>query len=435
MSVLMLVIGGGLGQGGSTPPPATGVYYPEDFGAVGDGVTDDTGSVNAAIQAAGSGEVVQLGSKTYLVKASYLKTDTYQPQGLRLKSGVTLKGSGEALTTLKLAPPPAGATFASTNGDAYYFTTNAAFHSVITGEGVSGVTVKDLTVDGDYENQINYSLHPYLTAQEGTLTPNVITYGIYFSGGSGNTVDSVTVKNMPSAGVCYKNSPLGLVQYSYFTRNIFGAVMLYTGSNDALVQFCTAYDNHCDPFRVKADDCVVQDCESSHTITNPGTAARGEADFAGFYIENGRRSRFVRCTAHNNPAYGIDIWNYEFTQSAATACVVEDCHVHHNGNGGVRCSQSYAQIKDNLIEYNGRTEAGHQDPTVRYPFGVVIKAGEQYNEITGNTVRNNAYQTVAFGGEGTVSNTTVTNNTVEGGGTLLYGFDGAGNTVSGNTHT
>jgi len=66
----------------------------KDFGAVGDGVTDDTAAIQAAIDSAGSNSVIQFGSETYLI-SSAIKIDGT----LRNLSGVNLVGTA----TLKLA--------------------------------------------------------------------------------------------------------------------------------------------------------------------------------------------------------------------------------------------------------------------------------------------------------------------------------------------
>lgn len=65
---------------------------PEEFGATGDGITDDQASIQAAIDSlvAGKGGVLRFSEKTYLIG----------PSGLKIGSQVELRGSGDA-TVLK----------------------------------------------------------------------------------------------------------------------------------------------------------------------------------------------------------------------------------------------------------------------------------------------------------------------------------------------
>lgn len=73
----------------------------KDFGAVGDGVTDDTAAIQATIDAAaaaGGGEVV-LAAGTYIVSGGEEPSDGC----LMLKSNVTLSGAGMGETVIKLA--------------------------------------------------------------------------------------------------------------------------------------------------------------------------------------------------------------------------------------------------------------------------------------------------------------------------------------------
>jgi len=77
------------------------IYEARDYGAVGDGSTDDTQAIQAAIDAA-----AQTGGQVHLAKGTYLITgDSSQSSspGLLLKSGVTLEGDSTEATHLKLA--------------------------------------------------------------------------------------------------------------------------------------------------------------------------------------------------------------------------------------------------------------------------------------------------------------------------------------------
>ena len=78
------------------------VYDVRDFGAVGDGVTDDTAAIQAAIDAAGAVE----GSRVYLPTGHWLVSPSEHAEGgcLLLASGVFLEGDGIGKTVITLAP-------------------------------------------------------------------------------------------------------------------------------------------------------------------------------------------------------------------------------------------------------------------------------------------------------------------------------------------
>uniref|UniRef100_UPI0035673F9A glycosyl hydrolase family 28-related protein n=1 Tax=Nocardioides sp. TaxID=35761 RepID=UPI0035673F9A len=67
------------------------------FGAVGDGVTDDTAAIQAAIDATASGGVCFLPAGTYLISASTAFIFKARP-------GVTLAGAGASVSRLRVAP-------------------------------------------------------------------------------------------------------------------------------------------------------------------------------------------------------------------------------------------------------------------------------------------------------------------------------------------
>lgn len=109
----------------SAPLPAPGAltHYGSGndvrrYGAVGDGVTDDTAAIQACMNANG---------------IAYFPAGTYLTGKLLLKSNQTLRGDGEALSILKLKP--------QTNDH------------LIAGSSVSGVLVEGLTLDHDGDNQ------------------------------------------------------------------------------------------------------------------------------------------------------------------------------------------------------------------------------------------------------------------------------------------
>jgi len=75
----------------------TGVLNVKDFGAVGDGTTDDTDAFNAAIAAATGGGIVFVPRGVYLI-------DPSPGRGIVLKTGINLIGEGDNATVLTAMP-------------------------------------------------------------------------------------------------------------------------------------------------------------------------------------------------------------------------------------------------------------------------------------------------------------------------------------------
>jgi hypothetical protein len=113
-------------------PPRTVLFNAKDYGAVGDGVTNDRPAIQAAIDAchtAGGGEV-SLPPGTYLINVH----PTLANVGVLLTNNVRLRGSGREATTLLLA--------SGANAHVVYFVDDS-----------SDVAVSDLTIDGNHSNQ------------------------------------------------------------------------------------------------------------------------------------------------------------------------------------------------------------------------------------------------------------------------------------------
>lgn len=190
---------------------------PQWWGAVGDGLTDDTAAIQAAITAAGSTHDV------------YLPGGTYMVVNVELLNGTHIKGAGRALTTLKMR---AGLTSSNylTDRTGHAFNGFTVLYSSYPSGGyngnlpLSGIEICDLTVDGNY------------TAQ--TLTES--GWGVYLNSVTKTRIERVTVQNCLNHGITAKESTYGVFSNLDLLSN--GHTTSGAGG-DGLVLLGACYDN------------------------------------------------------------------------------------------------------------------------------------------------------------------------------------------------
>jgi hypothetical protein len=179
----------------------------KDFGAVGDGVTDDTAEINnaiVAVNAAGGGTV-------FFPEGTYLVSAVSGSVAISLLSNVTLNGDGINATIIKLK--------------------NAGNAHVINATTASNVAITNLTVDGNRANQTS-SVHGIRGASvDGYFIENVevketYAYGIGFQSGTFKRIklNNVYVHDTGLDGIDLKNTNSNNedVQYSNITVRQWG---------------------------------------------------------------------------------------------------------------------------------------------------------------------------------------------------------------------
>lgn len=137
----------------------------KDFGAKGDGATDDTAAINSAIQAAAGGGIVFIPQGVFIADPGV---------GIILANSVTLQGAGHG-SVLKVK-----------NG-------SNVLNNFVKAELKSNITIRDLQIDGNRANQ-------------SSSDSQAVHYGIYIATSPNCRVQNVWVHHTTGVGVHIYNS-------------------------------------------------------------------------------------------------------------------------------------------------------------------------------------------------------------------------------------
>jgi hypothetical protein len=194
-----------------------------NYGATGDGVTDDTAAIQAAIDAcyAAGGGIVYLPPGQYVLGLSTLADELYNfgdavdvsvSCSLVLRDGVTLRGAGVGVTVL--LPDEANDCIAIADGN------NAC--------------VENLEIDGGFTTGNGHGIIQYLSADDDDTTIDNLTvrnvyvhdvgsYGIAFENGvfTNCLMENVRVYNTGADGIDVKNRSTGTDSKGIHLSNIY----------------------------------------------------------------------------------------------------------------------------------------------------------------------------------------------------------------------
>ena len=187
------------------------VFSVKDFGATGDGTTDDTAAINLAITAAntaGGGRVIIPAGATYIVTANTVSGIATGVAGIVLKSNVTLQIDG----TVKVK--------ASAYGGGAYFGAIRCLDAGISNAAIVGCG----TVDGNKANQTasTQCTNILLTA----VVDNLSIRGIQVINANGNGVLCNGTSAVPMTDVNYQNLRVSNCAYIGLQASQFNGLVI-----------------------------------------------------------------------------------------------------------------------------------------------------------------------------------------------------------------
>ena len=308
----------------------------KQFGAHGDGETNDSSAINNAITAL-SGKSINIPVGTYMLNAP-----------INVPANTQIVGSG-ADTVLK-------AISAINLND-----------NLIKLEGANNTALSNFTVDGNRSNQ-----------DESTYTQ----YGVYVSGSENVTLDGLTVKYANGVGIQVYNSRYCNIRNCDSSHNRYHAFECEQ-CQDCVFESSYGHDNDRHGIFVSPGEVggtgSINNVITGCTFNDNGQygVALG-IDAQGISIGLTRNNIISNCVIHNNGYYGVSIYRVDRTS-------VIGCDINGNGAFGIQIYRA----KENLIIGNRLQDDGHLN---RGGYSEIMLEG--YNDggaALNNMINNNIF--------------------------------------------
>jgi hypothetical protein len=265
-----------IGTGGTVtvtgPLNASGEFNVKTFGAKGDGITDDTAAIQAAIDAASTagGGVVFVPRGTYLVSIKRHPDLASVATALVMKSNVELRGAGNG-SEIKLGVVPNVIPAGCNVNWQLHVLSNSTPYDQTPGTTTTNIRITDLTVNGNAANQ--------------TFVPPNNSFQVFTGHARGVWITRVVSKNM------YGTAPAPPGETMHFECN---------GSTDVHYTDCEAYSDD------GGDTASGFSANVTTGVEYKGCVARNMKFGMGFTHWTSAHIRYVNCHAYNNGYAGFN---------------------------------------------------------------------------------------------------------------------------------
>lgn len=385
------------------------IFNVQNFGAKGDGITDDTAAIQSAIDAAAAAG----GGQVYVPTGTYIVSGGEEPSDgcLMLKSNVYLYGDGMGETSIKVA-------------DGSDTKITGIIRSAY-GEETHDFGVSHLTIDGNRDNttgKIDGWFNGYIPGEEG-YDSNVILDSVEIKDCSGYGFDpheqtvNMVIKNSVSHGNGLDGFVADFLSDSTFENNVaydndrhgFNVV---TSTHDFTLTNNVAYNNGGNGIVVQRGS---EDIPSPSNITITGGEVYGNGG-EGVLIKLSSDVTVSGVDIHDNASAGIRIYGSNHVEvtdntlnnNALGSAVPEIIIQSYDDTQGV--SGKYFNGSDNTIQ--GNTISGSHQST----YGVAERNedGTDRNAIIANTISHTSKGATLVYGDGSYVSATVPMTTLQG---------------------
>lgn len=385
------------------------IFNVQNFGAKGDGITDDTAAIQSAIDAAAAAG----GGQVYMPTGTYIVSGGEEPSDgcLMLKSNVYLYGDGMGATTVKVA-------------DGSDTKITGVIRSAY-GEETHDFGVSNLTIDGNRDHttgKIDGWFNGYIPGQAG-YDSNVTLDSVEIKDCSGYGFDpheqtvNMVIKNSVSHGNGLDGFVADFLSDSTFENNVaydndrhgFNVV---TSTHDFTLTNNVAYNNGGNGIVVQRGS---EDIPSPSNITITGGEVYGNGA-EGVLIKMSSEVTVSGVEIHDNASAGIRIYGSNHVEIIDNTLsnnslgnpVPEIIIQSYNDTLGV--SGKYFNGSDNTIQ--GNIITGSNLST----YGVAERNedGTDRNAIIGNTISHTSNGATLVYGDGSYVSATVPMTTVQG---------------------
>ncbi|MHC8407457.1 putative Ig domain-containing protein [Pseudomonas sp. TMB3-21] len=369
------------------------IFNVQDFGAMGDGITDDTAAIQSAIDAAAAAG----GGQVYMPTGTYIVSGGEEPSDgcLMIKSNVYMYGDGMGETNVKVA-------------DGSDTKITGVIRSAY-GEETHDFGISNLTIDGNRDNttgKIDGWFNGYIPGQEG-YDSNV-------------TLDSVEIKDCSGYGFDPHEQTVNMV--------IKNSVAHGNGLDGFVADFLSnstfennvAYDNDRHGFNVvtSTHDFTLTNNVAYNNGGNGIVVQRGSEDIASpsnITITGGE--------VYGNGAEGVLV-------KLSSDVTVSGVDIHDNGSAGIRIyGSNHVEVTDNTL--NNNSLANPVPEIIIQAYDDTLGVSGKYfngsdNTIQGNIISGSNLSTygVAERNEDGVDRNAIIGNTISNtskGATLVYG--------------